>query len=87
MKDLIYMNDPTYDAVLTKLIKIDGLNPNESETGKQFDNIIVFAWAKYAPKLSKEMFETIREATAATNKKFLIISINCDLQEKWFAKS
>jgi len=52
-------------------------------SSKIYDYLMVYTWAKFAPKLSKSMFTTATEVRQAAHYKVKIVAIDMDEQKGW----
>ena len=76
----IIVQKQTLDSVLTYTQLIAG---NENTLPSNYDYTIVYIWAKYSPKLTRQLFSSINQITTNTKRNIRLLSIDNDLQASW----
>lgn len=50
---------------------------------QKYDYYILYTWAKYVPKLSRQMIDDVNRIAQNSNKKIFVGSLNLDMQKIW----
>jgi len=68
-------------GILSHLHCIDG--NSTSLANYDYDYLFVYTWAKFIPKLSKDMFAASKDVKSNAHFRVKVISVNLDLQDTW----
>lgn len=77
----IVVQKQTLDSVLNYTQLIAGNDNILSQNN--YDYTIAYIWAKYSPKLTRQLFNSIDQITTNTKRSIKLISIDNDLQASW----
>jgi|GEM_PF-6557793 len=90
LKDLGSKEFERANEISGKFLRFDSLFDKFSVIDKSvghnkidYDYTVVYTWAKYLPKHSRDMMEAVNQGLADNKAKVLLISLNLDYMDMW----
>lgn len=74
--------DTSYSFISEKVLVIDSTN-----TEKKYDYIIIYSWAIWTPRLSKDLFKRLGEIKKENKFRICFVSLNKDWQKEQYKKA
>lgn len=71
-------NTDQFDRILSSFTRVDSISSQDS-----IDYYMLCTWAKYMPKLTQSLFETIKKQKQQNRLNVCYILLNVDLQQNW----